>query len=250
MKIVIYLINLDGSFDRLASATQQLERDGVEFLRVPAFDGRGRNVNDFKDYDQQGAISYMGRPLRGGEIGCYYSHVDCAKRFLASGADYAIVLEDDVFIYPGAVQKLQKLIATLESRHPHWDVMNFGAQKNKIYSKIFHQDGVDVIGAYYFPMTTTGIAWTKDGAQRFLNECQRIYAPIDNMLREWQSNYGNGLSVIPPLVSTTGAESDIDHAGVPLRSKGERSVAYGVKKQWRLLRNKMSAFKLKILAKR
>ena len=82
MHVAVYLINLDGSDDRLREASGQLESAGVTFERVAAFDGRGLRIEEFPDYDAKGARSYMGRPLRGGEIGCYLSHLECACRFL------------------------------------------------------------------------------------------------------------------------------------------------------------------------
>lgn len=242
MKTTFYLINLDGSTDRLQSASQQLHGEAVDFIRVPAFDGRGKNVSEFKDYDQDAAIAYMGRPLRGGEIGCYYSHLKCIDLFLASDDDYAVVIEDDVAIPQGGLKRLLKALSWLDAEHRGWDVMNFGAQKNKIYSSLHAVDGHHIVKAHYFPMTTTGIVWTRQGAQAFLNAHPRIYAPIDNTLREWQSAVDKGISIVPPLVSTTGAESDIDSGATHARNKQGRLASYGVKKQWRLWRNKFQAF--------
>lgn len=64
MKTTFYLINLDGSTDRLHSASRQLHAEAVDFIRVPAFDGRGKEVSEFKDYDAKAAIAYMGTPAR------------------------------------------------------------------------------------------------------------------------------------------------------------------------------------------
>jgi glycosyl transferase family 25 len=242
MKITFYLINLDGSTDRLQSASEQLQREAVDFVRVPAFDGRGKNVSEFKDYDQEGAIAYMGRPLRGGEIGCYYSHLKCIDLFLASDDEYAVVIEDDVAIPPGGLKKLRDALVWLDAKHKIWDVMNFGAQKNKIYSPLHTVDGHQIVKAHYFPMTTTGIVWTRQGARSFLQSHPRIYAPIDNTLREWQSQMDKGISMVPPLVSTTGAESDIDSGTAQARNREGRMASYGVKKQWRLWKNKFQAF--------
>ena len=51
MKIVTYLINLDGSDQRLASARAQLQQQNWEFSRFPAYDGRGKELSTFKNYD-------------------------------------------------------------------------------------------------------------------------------------------------------------------------------------------------------
>ncbi len=86
MNLITFLTNLDGSDDRLNSARAQLDQQGIAFTRVSAFDGRGLNLTEVRDYDEAHAVRYMGRKLKGGELGCYYSHLDCARRFLASDA--------------------------------------------------------------------------------------------------------------------------------------------------------------------
>lgn len=249
MSTAFYLINLDDSTERLKSAAEQLTRESVDFVRVSAFDGRGKTMSYFKDYDENAAESYMGRGLRGGEMGCYYSHLQCIRQFLASSNEYAVVIEDDVLISSNAMQTLRRTLSWLQEKKVEWDVINFGAQKNKIYSVLKEIDGHKVVRAHYFPMTTTGIVWTRSGAQRFLDYSKNIYAPIDNTLREWQCRENRGISVVPPLVSTTGVESDIDSGTVKARSKQGRLFSYGLRKQWRLLRQKIYASAHKIFNK-
>ena len=78
MKVVTYLINLDGSDQRLASATEQLQQANWEFTRFPAYDGRGKALSEFKNYDD--AIKYfntlitMNPEFSQGYIGRAYSY--------------------------------------------------------------------------------------------------------------------------------------------------------------------------------
>ena len=58
MKIETYLINLDGSTARLASAKEQLDAAGWAFKRYAAYDGRGKNIRDFTNYDDRQAKKY------------------------------------------------------------------------------------------------------------------------------------------------------------------------------------------------
>ena len=67
MNLITFLINLDGSDDRLNSARAQLDQQGIAFTRVSAFDGRGLNLTEVRDYDEAHAVRYMGRKLKGGE---------------------------------------------------------------------------------------------------------------------------------------------------------------------------------------
>lgn len=60
MKIETYLINLDGSHERLARATNW-HAVGWPFERYPAFDGRGKKLSEFECYDDRQAQKMLGR---------------------------------------------------------------------------------------------------------------------------------------------------------------------------------------------
>lgn len=248
MKIAFYLINLDGSDARLQSATQQLHADGVDFVRIPAVDGRGKSPSEYKEYDEAGALQYMGRPLKGGEMGCYFSHLKCIDQFLQSDADYVVVVEDDAKWNVRTKEKISELLMWLENNNKEFDIINIGFNKNKIYSKIKKFNGFELIQAHYFPMTTTSIIWSRNGAKKFREDVKVIYAPIDNVLREWQCEIDRGLATMPPIVSVIGAESDIDGVGSK-RGKADRVSGYWAKRQSRLWRQKITALKHKFLFK-
>lgn len=246
LEIPVYLINLDGSDERLASASGQLVAAGVDFQRVPAFDGRKLRIEEFPDYDPRAALRYLGRPMRGGEIGCYLSHLDCARRFLATDAAQAVVLEDDMHLTPGFAEGVRKVLDWLAAHPMGWDVINIGANRHKIYTVLHGFDAGgsrhDLTLAHYFPMTTTGLIWSRPGAQAFVEGHRTIWAAVDNYFRWWQTRTGRGLAVWPPLVTTTGAESEIADAGANRRSVGGRHPLYGLMKQRRLLTDKAIAY--------
>lgn len=248
MDFQVYLINLDGSEERLKEATSGLATENLTFTRVPAFDGRKLRSEEFPDTDHAAAMAYMGRPLRGGEIGCYLSHLDCAHRFLASNSSYALVLEDDMRLTSGAPHLLMQVLDWLKAQDVSWDVINIGANRLKYITPLVtlpkRDEALTLLRAHYFPMTTTGIVWSREGAKRFVSEHQKIFAPVDHFLREWQSAEDRGLAVWPPLVTTTGAESDIDHAQKK-RNRDGRSAFYGWLKYKRLVRNKLRAMRHK-----
>ena len=246
MHVAVYLINLDGSDDRLREASGQLESAGVTFERVAAFDGRGLRIEEFPDYDAKGARTYMGRPLRGGEIGCYLSHLECARRFLESDAPVCIVLEDDMKLQEGFAEGVEAVLGWLARSGEDWDIVNIGANRHKIYSRMF---GFDAGGrhhqlthAHYFPMTTTGLIWSRTGADAFLREHHRIFAPVDNYMRHWQTRRNRGWAVWPALVTTTGVDSVITPATGPRRQVGDRHPLYGLIKQRRLMLDKLIAW--------
>lgn len=249
MTYPVYLINLDGSDERLSSATQQLEAAGIGFERVPAFDGRGLAVEEFPDYNPDKTQDYMGRPLRGGEIGCYLSHLESARRFLSSGAKYGLVLEDDMKLADGFATGLGQIMDWLDDQAADWYLINIGANKHKIFTSVadFEIGGRDyqLTRAHYFPMTTTGLLWSRQGAEAFVAPHEQIFCPVDNWFRHWLTRNDRGLAMWPALVSTTEAESEIAADGTQNRSAAGRHRFYGLIKQRRLMADKIVALRHK-----
>lgn len=115
MKVETYLINLDGSDERLKNASEIFSAQNIEFQRFPAVDGRGRELNEFESYNDEKAKKIMGRSLLNGEIGCYLSHVGCIQKFLSSDADYLVVLEDDMKLANNYKKTLDQVLDFLNS---------------------------------------------------------------------------------------------------------------------------------------
>lgn len=253
MKHELYLINLDDSRERLLAATAQLQRAGLSFTRVAAYDGRKTNPDELAVYDRAKAYEYLGRAMVGGEIGCYFSHLTCAQKFLDSDADVGIVIEDDIQFQNDFVAPIIEAVDWMTHHgHADWEVLNFGNQKLKISTPL-HTCAMGsaqhtLHKAHYFPMTTTGVAWSRAGAQAFVNASGTIFAPVDNYLRHWQTRRAKGYSFLPPLVTTTGSQSEIDTSPAGMRRKNQRAVNYYYAKQKRLWVDKFIAAKKKVFS--
>lgn len=240
-----FVINLDGSDDRLRSISDKLDAAGVAFARLPAVDGRGLDLSQVADYDAEAALRYMGRTLVGGEIGCYHSHLTAARAFLASGADYGLILEDDGDPDPGLKPLVEETISFLGRHDPDWRVVNLGNHRLKIATPchriVAARNTYTLHQAFYFPMTTGAILWARKGAEAFLQAHEKIFAPVDNYLRHWITRTGGGYAFAPRPVETTEAASDITHATAAPRSRNRRSALYGFRKQRRLIVDKLIA---------
>ncbi|SIQ25395.1 glycosyl transferase, family 25 [Rhizobium sp. RU20A] len=239
------VINLDGSTARMASISESLGCTGIRFERLSAFDGRRLNLADVADYDAEAARRYMGRELVGGEIGCYYSHLNAARAFLQTDLSHCLVIEDDAA--PDAALKtiVAGAIAFLDRHDPDWKIVNLGNERMKIFRPLLTLPGARgdyrLCAAYYFPMTTGGILWSRAGARAFVEGHRTIFAPVDNYFRHWITRAGGGYAFQPRPVSTTDAESDITHPGTQQRSRRGRTLLYGLRKQRRLLVDKLIA---------
>jgi glycosyl transferase family 25 len=250
MKVAIYLINLDGSDARLASATAQLEEHGIVFERISAVDGRKIPPTELEQlYDKKHAIQYMGRDLSPGEIGCYLSHIKAIQAFTQSDADIALVLEDDFAMPHNALAQLPAILAALDAQQRSaWDCINISNNKLKIATALqtltTPAGSSTLYHAHYFPMLATGVLWSRTGAQKFLQAGLHIFCPYDNFLRWWQTRENRGYSVFPPLIRTTEVISDIDAAGK--RRAIKRGGGYGLAKQKRLWHDKLIALQHKL----
>jgi glycosyl transferase family 25 len=105
----VFVINLDRDTARLESVSRELERAGMPFTRVPAVPGAER-------LGEPGLVdlaAYRGRNRadspRGGELGCYLSHIRALETFLATGAPMGVILEDDARLLPGFAEVVRSL---------------------------------------------------------------------------------------------------------------------------------------------
>ena len=207
----VYLINLAGADDRLAAATTHLSKAGLNFSRIEAVDGRGKESRSFPQYNHSNAVRFYGRGLTSGEIGCYLSHLACIERFLESDNEHCLVLEDDVVFPVDGAQTLKFLIEALQqSSASDWELVNLGRRAKVFRSKIGNAGGSAVFRAHYFPITTTALLWSRRGAEAFWATRDEISAPVDHFLRRFCCRRGGGIALDPPVVTNSGVESMID----------------------------------------
>lgn len=205
------LINLDSSDARLARSDTLLTAAGLEFQRVPAVDGRGRAATDWPCHDKARTQRFFGRPLRGGEVGCYLSHIACLEKFVQSRAEHLLVFEDDLNISPEGALHIRAALNWLAQQWDRfeWDVINLGRPVRKFATPIKSFGPFDLCAAHYFPLTTTSLAWSRPGAVAFLAQHDSVHAPIDDYLRWWCGRRGRGLAFRPSPVTVSGDTSTI-----------------------------------------
>ena len=118
MTLSVYLINMDGATDRLAAMTEKLQAAILEYERVPGVNGRAITF-PIKEFSELSYKLLHGRRTTPAEVGCYLSHVDCARRLLAGHADLGLILEDDVSFEPDFLNSVD-----CAAMHPtDWDIL-------------------------------------------------------------------------------------------------------------------------------
>ncbi|MEJ8311455.1 glycosyltransferase family 25 protein [Agrobacterium larrymoorei] len=116
--LAVYLINMANAQERKHAMFDKLSAIGLTAERVEAVDGRALTfpIPEFSE------LSYKlmhGRRTCPPEIGCYLSHVECARRLLNSDADFALILEDDVVFKQDFMESIE---AAIDHRND-WDIL-------------------------------------------------------------------------------------------------------------------------------
>lgn len=118
-----WVINLDRAPERLARIRGQLEGLGIAFERLPAVDARAFTPEQQALLDRAAYRRKHGMEPLGGELGCYLSHVEVMRRFLATDAQAALVLEDDVLL----TERLPAALHGLMQQRQRWDMVKMSA---------------------------------------------------------------------------------------------------------------------------
>jgi glycosyl transferase family 25 len=122
-RVQTWVINLDRAPDRLARITEQLQSLRLPFTRLPAVDAGRLTPDQRASLDEPAYCRKHGMTPLLGELGCYLSHVDVMRRFLAGTAEFALVLEDDVLLHPTLPAVMQALVDHAD----RWDMVKLSA---------------------------------------------------------------------------------------------------------------------------
>ncbi|AHG44433.1 glycosyl transferase [Rhizobium leguminosarum bv. trifolii CB782] len=118
LRVDTYLINLDRAPLRRFRMERLLVDIGLAFERVPAVDGAALGL-PHPDFDEAAYLSRHGRRPNPFEIGCFLSHVECARRFLSGDAEFALILEDDLDFDDDLAEVLEAAL----QHQKRWDIL-------------------------------------------------------------------------------------------------------------------------------
>lgn len=178
--LMVLLINLPRSADRRSRMQQRLADIGLAYQLLPAVDGREQWPALLPSVDLKAFERHAGGDVLPGEIGCYHSHLQAWRQFLASDAQVLLVLEDDMVFHDDFVDALR---FALRGR-AHWDMLKLA----KIRAKQPVCQGL--LGPYRLNACVgafTGFGAyliQRPTAQRLLPTLLPIRAPIDRELEQ------------------------------------------------------------------
>lgn len=117
-RLAVFLINMDGAEERLAAMRHKLDQAGLPFQRIAGVNGKALDF-PIPEFSERSYRLLHGRRTSPAEIGCYLSHIACARAFLDSEADLALILEDDVSFEPDFLDVLDRAA----SQRDLWNVL-------------------------------------------------------------------------------------------------------------------------------
>jgi glycosyl transferase, family 25 len=257
----VYVINLDRAPDRLAAMESQLRSFPVVHERISAVDAAnvtkemmsavaaprlGRLFRNMSGYHRSEASSpamfwpEFGRYLVAGEIACYLSHVRALQTFLASDADHALILEDDVEIDADITDVLSVIgalpqrprIAKLEglqaSHDVHYPVASIGPR--------------DIVMMFKPTTGAAGYYINRAGAAVIVSRALPVREPFDAFLRQYWLHGVEVLEARPfpvrqrPLATMIVGRDGQGRAALPMPYRLIRSACLPMVKLVRLLR--------------
>jgi glycosyl transferase family 25 len=227
--ILIQVINLDRSIDRLASMACQLNTLGLVWERLPAVAPTQDQALHHPRYNHNRAKALFNRDLSPAEIGCFLSHIAALERFVESKAPIGLVLEDDAVVVGSSVEGIETILGFLgQSFDGEWHCVNLASSYRKRRRRVACFNGYDLYRAYYFPILTAALLWSQSGAKAFLAsiEDKGIFAPVDEQLRHFLTIRGVGLFVDPCLIGLAPVESTIRDAVRSFSTKRSWALSY------------------------
>jgi glycosyl transferase family 25 len=117
-RLAVYLINMDRAETRRAMMEARLKEAGLAHERVSAVDGAKLTL-PMPEFSELSYRFLHGRRWLPAEVGCYLSHVECAKRLLQTQAEYALILEDDVAFGDGMMEAVERALDNDDC----WDIL-------------------------------------------------------------------------------------------------------------------------------
>lgn len=234
-----YYINCAHACERRDSAEQQAQAFGLPLERIEAIRGRDLQPQDYAKLGYQAKQRQREMPvaLTPNEHGCVQSHLKALRTFMASGADYAVVLEDDFVLE----RHFKEGIGWLTQKTSGWEVCKlFSTSKQKPYPHTAFP-GIKFKLAHPTKITcaSTAFLYTRQGAGLVLESFKGYELPFDTQLGRYLLTrhipYCSISPVLVGLMENSEETSCINESSSRLALKGtKRSFSQYLTHRWRV----------------
>lgn len=174
-----YLINLDRSTDRLAVMNERMSAIGITAERVSGVEGAKL---DLKSENIAVPNYKYPRSLTLGEIGCFLSHRKCWEKFVQSGDEWALILEDDCIFHKAA----SRYLTTIDWIPSGCQLVHFYYAKS---ATVYSDKTIKLADGNYLyrtkislPVGAYAYFISREAALKALELSQVIEEPVDNFL--------------------------------------------------------------------
>ena len=246
------VINLNRSKERLQKIKARLNELNVGFERIEAFDGSNLNNDEYRaltyPYNHPCRIRFT-RELTKGEVGCFISHRKCWEKLVESNDNYAVILEDDLYISDEAKQFLTNL---------DWIPQNIGlirlssfyCTNNRLYIKdksvLNSHNEYSIAKTLRYAIGTQCYVISKEFAKMAIEMSNKFECPVDEFLFNRLFEFANtceSWQLIPSVI----CQNDNADSSIGIRRKNTKRasfwVRHGIKRAWLMHKLKSNARK-------
>lgn len=216
---ILYLaINLPWAEERRRSILDQAKRFGVDIQIVSAVAGKDLDLNsDAHGYSHAMRSKYFTKDLLPNEVACTLSHRKALEKYLATDADYLVLLEDDAVLAEHFNEGIRELTDHLQG----WEAAKLYTDEGKIFPLCPEFEGAPVqpVMPRKLPWVAVGYMYTRHAAQKILEGMQHFWLPTDMLIAKiLLGSYIPTIGVSPGLIHS--ADPHCKHSTID--TKGTR----------------------------
>ncbi|MDP3861768.1 MAG: glycosyltransferase family 25 protein [Phaeovulum sp.] len=176
--LAVWLINLPRAIARRETMQGQLDATGITYSIIDGVDGNAEAAGIAQHVDEAAFMRNTGRRILWGGIGCYLSHLQVWRAFLATDKPVALVIEDDAVLHDDFCEAVTLALQVL----PLWDILKLSRGMAALPIRQGFV-GRYALNAYLGPTTgTSAYLINRATAEQLLQKMLPITRPTDHEL--------------------------------------------------------------------
>ena len=195
-QVLYLLINIQECTDRLEQAASFLNKENLSWERLDAI------TPSHSEFVRPQPKNTWYRKLTDSEIACYLSHRKAWQYALDLGAQYLVILEDDMILdYP-----LAPVVQGAIQSNISWDVIKLfkTRKRRRIITRLVNgKTPIHLVDTPSLPIATTGLLLDCKILPHLLDVTEHFSRPIDVDLKHYWNFELKAYSTHPPPVSVT-----------------------------------------------